>query len=61
MAAGLDSYWKAGRTAVPTEEIRNQRSMKNVRNTSELQKQSDWKLVNKHDSPSQQHRQYKHL
>jgi len=35
--------------------------MKNVRNTSELQKQSDWKLINKHGSPSQQHRQYKHL
>jgi len=34
-------------TADSAKEIRNQWSMKNVRNTSELQKQSDWKLINK--------------
>ena len=61
MAAGLDSYWKAGSAAVSAKGIRKQRSMKNVRNASVLQKQSDWRLINKHGSPSQQHGQYKHL
>jgi len=46
MTARLDSYWKAGNTAVSTKEIRNQWSTKeNVRDTSESRKQVDWRLI----------------
>jgi len=38
MAARLDSCWETDNTTDSAKEIRNQRSMKNVRNTSELQK-----------------------
>jgi len=54
MTARLDSYWKAGNTAVSTKEIRNQWSTKeNVRDTSESRKQVDWRLINKAISPLQ--------